>query len=107
MIEPPPSQSDQRDEAIKRSVHPRVQPPHQRSGHLFQGRYKAIRVDRESYFLVLARYIVLNPVRAALVKHPPPVGLEQLFYEYWEGSGRIGGRVWNNSSRKSFGRCPA
>jgi REP-associated tyrosine transposase len=43
---------------------------HNRSGHLFQGRYKAILVDRESYFLELARYIVLNPVRAAMVKHP-------------------------------------
>jgi len=43
---------------------------HKRSGHLFQGRYKAIVVERESYFLELARYIVLNPVRAAMVKHP-------------------------------------
>ncbi len=43
---------------------------HKRSGHLFQGRYKAIHIDRDSYFLELARYIVLNPVRAALVKHP-------------------------------------
>jgi hypothetical protein len=43
---------------------------HKRSGHLFQGRYKAILVDRDSYFLELARYIVLNPVRAGMVKHP-------------------------------------
>jgi REP element-mobilizing transposase RayT len=43
---------------------------HKRSGHLFQGRYKAILVDRDSYFLELARYIVLNPVRATVVKHP-------------------------------------
>ncbi len=43
---------------------------HKRSGHLFQGRYKAIHVDRDSYFLELARYIVLNPVRAAMVRHP-------------------------------------
>jgi REP element-mobilizing transposase RayT len=43
---------------------------HRRSGHLFQGRYKAILVDRDSYFVELARYIVLNPVRAAMVKHP-------------------------------------
>jgi putative transposase len=43
---------------------------HQRSGHLFQGRYKAILVDWDSYFLELARYIVLNPVRAAIVTHP-------------------------------------
>ena len=37
---------------------------HQRSGHLFQGRYKAILVDKDSYLLELARYVVLNPVRA-------------------------------------------
>jgi putative transposase len=43
---------------------------YQRSGHLFQGRYKAVLVDRGSYFLELARYIVLNPVRAAMVKQP-------------------------------------
>jgi len=35
-----------------------------RSGHLFQGRYKAILVEKESHLLELARYVVLNPVRA-------------------------------------------
>ena len=39
-------------------------------GHLFQGRYKAILVDAESYLLELVRYIHLNPVRAKLVKRP-------------------------------------
>ncbi len=37
---------------------------HKRTGHLFQGRYKAILVDKESYLLELTRYVVLNPVRA-------------------------------------------
>jgi putative transposase len=41
---------------------------HRRVGHLFQGRYKAILVDRNSYLLELCRYIVLNPVRARMVK---------------------------------------
>lgn len=40
---------------------------HQRLGHVFQGRYKAILVQRESYLLELSRYIVLNPVRAGMV----------------------------------------
>ncbi|MCP4406430.1 MAG: transposase [Gammaproteobacteria bacterium] len=40
---------------------------HHRSGHLFQGRYKAILVDKNSYLLELTRYVVLNPVRAGLV----------------------------------------
>jgi hypothetical protein len=39
-------------------------------GHLFQGRYKAILVQKESYLLELARYVVLNPVRAGLVARP-------------------------------------
>ncbi|MET0857957.1 MAG: transposase [Telluria sp.] len=36
-------------------------------GHLFQGRYKAILVQRQTYLLALCRYVVLNPVRAGLV----------------------------------------
>ncbi len=40
---------------------------HQRVGHLFQGRYKSIVVDRERHLLELTRYIVLNPVRAGMV----------------------------------------
>lgn len=43
---------------------------HARVGHLFQGRYKAIVVDREAYLLELTRYVVLNPVRAGLVDEP-------------------------------------
>lgn len=39
---------------------------HKRTGHLFQGRYKSIVVDKESYFLELSRYIHLNPVRAKI-----------------------------------------
>ena len=40
----------------------------ERVGHVFQGRYKAILVQKESYLLELARYIVLNPVRAQMVR---------------------------------------
>ena len=36
-------------------------------GHVFQGRFKSILVEKESYFLELSRYIVLNPVRAGMV----------------------------------------
>ncbi|MGD8940653.1 MAG: transposase [Gammaproteobacteria bacterium] len=41
-----------------------------RIGHLFQGRYKAILVERDSYLLELVRYIHLNPVRAKMVRQP-------------------------------------
>ncbi len=41
-----------------------------RSGHLFQGRYKAIVVDKDNYLLELSRYLHLNPVRANMTKRP-------------------------------------
>ncbi|MDH5180482.1 MAG: addiction module toxin RelE, partial [Gammaproteobacteria bacterium] len=41
---------------------------HGRVGHVFQGRYKSILVQAETYLLELARYVVLNPVRAQMVK---------------------------------------
>lgn len=41
-----------------------------RSGHLFQGRYKAILIERDSYLLELSRYLHLNPVRAKMAEKP-------------------------------------
>jgi putative transposase len=41
---------------------------HDRVGHLLQGRFKAILVEKESQLLELARYVVLNPVRAKMVR---------------------------------------
>ena len=41
-----------------------------RVGHVFQGRFKAVLVERDAYLLELARYVVLNPVRAKVVKRP-------------------------------------
>ncbi len=43
---------------------------HRRVGHLFQGRFKAILVDSDAYLLELSRYVVLNPIRAGMVKRP-------------------------------------
>jgi REP element-mobilizing transposase RayT len=43
---------------------------HHRVGHLFQGRYKAIIVEKEKHLLELCRYVVLNPVRAKVVTQP-------------------------------------
>jgi REP element-mobilizing transposase RayT len=43
---------------------------HRRTGHLFQGRFKSIVVDKDAYFLELTRYIHLNPVYAGLVQDP-------------------------------------
>lgn len=43
---------------------------HNRIGHVLQGRYKSILVEKDSYLLELSRYIVLNPVRAGMVQKP-------------------------------------
>lgn len=43
---------------------------HKKSGHVFQGRYKAIMVDADAYLLELAAYIHLNPVRARITDRP-------------------------------------
>jgi hypothetical protein len=40
------------------------------SGHVFQGRFHSVLVEREEHLLELARYLVLNPVRAGLCPHP-------------------------------------
>lgn len=41
-----------------------------RNGHLLQGRFKSIVVDKDSYLLELSRYLHLNPVRAGMVERP-------------------------------------
>lgn len=43
---------------------------HKRTGHLFQGRYKAILIDKQHYLAKLSRYIHLNPVKAKIVQRP-------------------------------------
>jgi len=41
-----------------------------RSGHLFQGRYRGILVEKDTYLLSLSRYVHLNPVRGRVVERP-------------------------------------
>lgn len=55
----------------------------QRSGHLFQGRYKAILIDIDEYAEELSRYIHLNPVRARMVETPEEY--EWSSYQYYIG----------------------
>jgi putative transposase len=43
---------------------------HHKVGHIFQGRYKAILIEKESHLLEVCRYVVLNPVRAKAVTRP-------------------------------------
>jgi putative transposase len=43
---------------------------HARHGHLFGERYRSILIENERYLLSVCRYIVLNPVRAGICRHP-------------------------------------
>ena len=63
---------------------------HGRVGHVFQGRYKAILVDKNAYLLELARYIVLNPVRAQMVRS----AREWPWSSYRATAGQTGGSEW-------------
>jgi REP element-mobilizing transposase RayT len=60
-----------------------------RVGHLFQGRYRAILVEKDTYALELSRYIHLNPVRAHLVKEPSQYPWSS-YLTYVEGERRWG-----------------
>ena len=42
---------------------------HKRAGHLFQGRFKGILIQKESHLLEVCRYVVLNPLRARIVEN--------------------------------------
>jgi hypothetical protein len=59
-------------------------------GHVFQGRYKSILVDKENYLMELCRYVVLNPVRAKMVKGPQ----EWVWSSYGATAGTIKAPKW-------------
>lgn len=63
---------------------------HARVGHVFQGRYKAILVQKETYLLELARYIVLNPVRARMVRSAK----DWSWSSYRATAGQVEGTGW-------------
>jgi REP element-mobilizing transposase RayT len=60
---------------------------HQRSGHLFENRYKSILCDEDTYLLALIRYIHLNPIRAGIVKT-----MEELERYPWCGHSSVMGK---------------
>lgn len=71
---------------------------HERSGHLFQSRYKAVICDKEEYLFRLVRYIHLNPKRAHLV--------EDIDEYKWSSHNNYSGK-WDNkvlSTEKLFMR---
>lgn len=63
---------------------------HERSGHLFEGRFKALLVEKQSHLLALHRYIVLNPVRAGLAARPE----EWIWSSYRATCGHVNPPPW-------------
>jgi REP element-mobilizing transposase RayT len=70
LMETPKANLSQIMQNINTSYTVYVNRKYQRSGHLLQGRFKGIIVDKDRYLVGLSRYIHLNPVRAKLVKKP-------------------------------------
>ena len=60
---------------------------HDRSGHLFENRYKSILCDENNYLLALVRYIHLNPIRAEVV-----TTLKELDHYPWSGHSALMGK---------------
>ena len=72
---------------------------HKRIGHLFQGRYKALLVDKDEYFLQLSRYIHLNPVKAKLEKDPESYRWSSMRYYL---KSKAPGLLYKDFTLKSF-----
>jgi len=70
LMETPKANLSQIMQNINTSYTVYINRKYQRSGHLLQGRFKGIIVDKDRYLISLSRYIHLNPVRARLVKRP-------------------------------------
>ena len=58
---------------------------HRTVGHLFQGRYKAVLIQKESHLLEVCRYVVLNPVRAKATRR-----VEQWKWSSYGGTAGLG-----------------
>ncbi len=78
---------------------------HGRTGHLFEGRFKAILVERDAHLLEVARYVVLNPVRAGLARS----AASWPWSNYKATAGLAEGPEWLETgwTLEQFGRRPA
>jgi putative transposase len=78
---------------------------HGRVGHVFQARFEALLVQKDSYFLEVCRYVVLNPVRAKTVRHP-----RQWKWTSYDATVRIVqpyGYLTVDETLSHFGQCKA
>lgn len=100
LIETPLSNLNQIMQNINTSYTVFINRKYKRSGHLFQGRYKAVMVDKEGYLISLSRYIHLNPVSAGIVSSPE----DYRWSSYREYMGRLqSGFVITTDTLSSFG----
>ena len=75
---------------------------HSRVGHVFQGRFKAILVQKDSHFLEVCRYVVLNPVRAKMISHPRQWKWSS--YHATAGGAKVGGCLRVDEILSHFGQ---
>lgn len=76
---------------------------YQRTGTLWEGRYRASLVDTDRYFFLCARYIELNPVRAAMVAHPATYPWSSY---RWHASGEPDPVITDHALYQALGRTP-
>jgi len=83
----------------------RLNRQHGWTGHVLQGRFTAILVERETYLLELCRYVVLNPVRTGMVRS----AREWAWSSYRATAGQAAGSSWLSTDwvLSHFGRTRA
>ena len=74
-----------------------------RTGTLWEGRYKASLIDSERYLLTCSRYIEMNPVRAQMVDHPSEYPWSSYRYN---ALGQTNFRLVAHPLYRRLGRCP-
>ena len=77
---------------------------HKSPGHLFQGRFKAMLVEKETYLLELSRYIHLNPFRARMVKSPEKYKWSSLYELLKISSSKLPFALYTEWLLESFGK---
>ena len=79
---------------------------YQRTGHLFQGRYKSYIIDKENFLLDMSRYIHLNPVRSGITQKPqdyPYSSLPDYFADNGQHAWLVKGSVLEQLQKKGEG----
>ncbi len=77
---------------------------HRSPGHLFQGRFKAMLVEKETYLLELSRYIHLNPFRAGMVKSPEKYKWSSLYEVLKNSNGKLPFTLYTDWLLELFGK---